>query len=267
MRLEKWQAAGNTFLVVFAGDVPFRLGAAQATVLCDPRRGIGADGLLILEEVHARSCRLRIINRDGSEPEACGNGTRIAAAVVSGAGAGPVMVDTASGRHRCMVAADGAVTARMADAALASPAYQPTSEPFPYPHRFVSIGNPHITIRVENPASFPLAEAGPALERHAWLPQRANIEVWRGDSGSVEARVWERGVGETAACGTGACAVAVAAVLDGAAHSPVEVRMPGGDLRVDVGDDLAVCLAGPAQPIAIIRLDAGLVARLASGSG
>ena len=91
-------------------------------------------------------------------------------------------------------------------------------------------------IQVDDPAAFPLAFQGPLLEHHEWFPQRANIEVWRPlADGSVEMRVWERGVGETPACGTGACAVAVSAVLDGLAHSPVTVRLPGGSLEVAVG--------------------------------
>jgi len=154
------------------------------------------------------------------------------------------------------VRGDGTVTARMADARLEDDAqYCPAGGELGYAHRFVSVGNPHVTIRVDDPATFPLATEGPRLEHHPWFPERTNVEVWRplGD-GSVQMRVWERGVGETRACGTGACAVAVAAVLDGVATSPVTVRLPGGDLEIAVGPELEIEMTGPASRLEVLAL-------------
>jgi len=123
-------------------------------------------------------------------------------------------------------------------------------------------------IAVDDPRTFPLEVEGPILERHAWFPERANVEVMRvRDRHHVEMRVWERGVGETRACGTGACAVAVAAVLSGDAESPVEVELPGGALTIDVDPaTLDVRMTGGAERIATIALSDDLV-RLLEAAG
>ena len=233
-------------------------------LLCDPRRGIGADGVLVLDrptDAAAADARMTILNPDGSTSEACGNGTRMVVRYLAERlRRDAARVETAAGILRGTVHADGTVTSTMADAALEGPAYRPDDGTFPYPHRFVSIGNPHVVIPVEDPAAFPLAEQGPALEHHRWFPERANVEVVRTvDPHTVELRVWERGVGETWACGSGACAAAVAAVLDGSAVSPVDVRLPGGTLRIDVGDDLSIRMTGPASRIAVVELDDALL--------
>jgi diaminopimelate epimerase len=265
-RLEKWQGAGNAYLVLDDRERTFRLGPAQAALLCDPRRGIGADGVLLVGDSPIADVSLRIVNPDGSDAEACGNGTRmVARRTCEARGTTEATIESAAGVLRCRLHEDGTVTARLADATLSSPAYRPTeADAFPYVHRFVSMGNPHVAIRVHDPDAFPLGEEGPRLEHHPWLPQRANIEVWTTDGPqAVRMRVWERGVGETDACGSGACAVAVAAVLDDAVRSPVAVSLPGGTLTVAVGDDLSVEMTGPAERIATIELAPELVARLA----
>jgi diaminopimelate epimerase len=258
----KWQATGNAYLIIPEATLGFAVTGAGATLLCDPRQGIGADGVLVLSASAVSDMRMLILNPDGSESQACGNGTRMVARYLTGLAPGRVTIETTAGILDCVVHADSSVTARMADAALTSGAYQPTATPFPYPHRFVSVGNPHVTIRVDDPDAFPLATEGASLEHHPWLPERANIEVWQAESGRVRMRVWERGVGETDACGTGACAVAVAAVLDGAAISPVEVMLPGGVVTVDVTADLSIRITGPAEPIAQFTLDSAFIDRL-----
>jgi diaminopimelate epimerase len=245
MRAERWQGAGNVYLLV--EEAPDDPGA-----VCRAHR---ADGVLVLTPVAGADVGMRIINPDGSESEACGNGTRMVARFVAERdGLAEVRIATAAGVLDTVVHDDGTVTARMADARLTDDdQYRPTGEPFPYPHRFVSVGNPHAVILVDDPAAFPLAFQGPRLEHHEWFPQRANIEVWRPlADGSVEMRVWERGVGETAACGTGACAVAVSAVLDGLAHSPVTVHLPGGSLQIAVGPGLEIRMTGPAERLAVL---------------
>jgi diaminopimelate epimerase len=248
MRAERWEGAGNVYLLVESA-APDDVGAA-----C---RDHDADGVLVLTPADDADVAMRIINPDGSQPEACGNGTRMVARYVAARdGLAAVRIATAAGVLATTVRDDGTVTARMADARLADPTqYAPTAAPFPYPHRFVSVGNPHVALRVDDPAAFPLEREGPALEHHAWFPERANVEVWRPlADGSVEMRVWERGVGETRACGTGACAVAVAAVLDGVATSPVTVRLPGGDLEIAVGPNLEIEMTGPAARLEVLAL-------------
>jgi diaminopimelate epimerase len=248
MRAERWEGAGNVYLLVESGP------PADVAAAC---RDHAADGILVLTPADGADVAMRIINPDGSEPEACGNGTRMVARYVAGRdGLGAVRIATAAGVLSTSVRGDGTVTARMADARLEDDAqYRPAGGELGYAHRFVSVGNPHVTIRVDDPATFPLATEGPRLEHHPWFPERTNVEVWRplGD-GSVQMRVWERGVGETRACGTGACAVAVAAVLDGVATSPVTVRLPGGDLEIAVGPELEIEMTGPASRLEVLAL-------------
>jgi diaminopimelate epimerase len=251
VNVAKWHGAGNTYLVVDERDCPVTLGAAQVGLLCHPRLGLGGDGVLLCGPSAVADVRMRILNPDGSRSEACGNGTRIVAAWT---GREEVAIETAAGVLRAQVGPDRVVAAEMPRARLESPQYRPNDEPFPYMHRFVSIGNPHLTMRTHDPASFPLEREGPQLEHHPWVPERANVEVWTVRDGAVEMRVWERGVGETAACGTGACAVAVAAVLDDAAQSPVRIRLPGGDLQVEVTDELDLRMTGPVAEIGVMSL-------------
>jgi diaminopimelate epimerase len=263
LRLEKWEGAGNAYLLLERDELGWPLAPAAATLLCDPRSGIGADGVLLLERRGER-VRMTITNPDGSPSEACGNGTRMVARwLAQRAGVADVVVETLAGDLPCTVHEDGSVTATMATAVLEGPAYRPDATPFPYLHRFVSVGNPHVTIPVGDPDTFPLERDGPRIEHHAWLPERANVEIYAvRDRGHIDVRVWERGVGETRACGSGACAVAVAAVLDEAVERTVDVRLPGGTLTVEVGEDLSIRQTGPAEPIAEIGLAGGLAARV-----
>jgi diaminopimelate epimerase len=265
--IEKWQGAGNAYLIVESAALPFALTPVGAALLCDARSGIGADGVLELSPAADADATMRITNPDGSASEACGNGTRMVMRYLAERGTvasdQEVRIRTEAGLLVGTVEGDR-VAVEMTAAELEGPQYRPTAEPFPYAHRFVSIGNPHVVLAVGDPATFPLDVEGPILERHAWFPQRANVEVMRvRDRHHVEVRVWERGVGETWACGTGACAVAVAAVLSGDAESPVEVELPGGTLTIDVDpESLAVTMTGDAERIARIELSDELVARL-----
>lgn len=248
MRAERWQGAGNVYLLV--DELP----SGDIAAIC---RDHAADGLLVLTPAADADVAMRIVNPDGSEPEACGNGTRMVARYVAERdGTDAVRIATPAGVLATVVHGDGTVTARMADARLEDPAqYRPGADAFPYPHRFVSVGNPHVVIRVDDPAAFPLDREGPVLEHHPWFPERTNVEVWRPRAdGAIEMRVWERGVGETRACGTGACAVAVAAVLDGIATSPVTVVLPGGTLAIGVGPELQIEMTGPAEREAVLAL-------------
>jgi diaminopimelate epimerase len=264
MRLAKWTALGNHFLLAERDELPFPLSAARARILCDPATGLGADGVLELWSPPDASVAVRVWNLDGSIAEVSGNGTRIAAAYTAARlGRDELDVQTDAGPGRARVLDDGRITVTMGTAALAGPQYAPVGEAPGPVHRFVSIGNPHMVLDVDDLASYPLETEGPRLEHHAWFPERTNVEAIHVlDRHRLELRVWERGVGETQACGSGAVASAVAAVSSGRCESPVVVLMPGGQVEVEVSDDLAVALVGTAELLYEAELSPALVARL-----
>ncbi len=262
MDLAKWHGLGNDYLVVEESSLLDPLTPDAVVLLCDRHRGVGADGVLLrcrpTGAVPDAVSRMRIFNPDGSESEMCGNGIRIFARYLEAAGivspgsefrvetlAGPItprlleggLVRVDMGRARFasasidMAVLSGGYEDGVVDAALEAAGIT-------YRFTFVDVGNPHCIIVVDDPAAVPLAAIGPAIERHLLFPNRVNVEfICPEPDGSVRMRVWERGVGETQACGTGATAVGVAAVRLGLATSPVTVRLPGGDLVVEVGDE------------------------------
>lgn len=261
MRVEKWHALGNHFLVVEAP--PWPITPARARLLCDVALGLGADGLLELS-LAGDEVAVVVHNRDGSIAEISGNGTRIAAAYAAERlGLGELRVHTGAGGGTATALADGRISVRLGRASLEGP-QEDLGAPDPgVAYRFVSVGNPHCVLTVDDPTSFALAEEGPRLEVHPRFPERTNVEaVVPLDPHRVRMRVWERGVGETRACGSGACAVAVAAIADGACSSPVTVEMPGGNVEVGVDDALALTLTGTAQRVYTADLDAELLAQL-----
>ena len=264
--VERWEACGNVYLLVERSDLPRPLDAVAARAMASPIDGLGGDGVLELDrDANTADVTMRIWNPDGSLTEACGNGTRMVARWISQRiGRDDVRVATDAGVLACHV--DGEqVTAAMAPATLAGPQYQPGDSDFPYPHRFVSIGNPHVVIPVGDVAAFPLEREGPLLEHHAWFPERVNVEITMPiDRHRIRMRVWERGVGETLACGSGACAAAVAAVMADTAASPITVEVPGGELVVEVGENRSVTLTGPARQIEICSLPVGIAEMLAN---
>lgn len=263
--IERWEAAGNVYLLVEEQALPRALDADLARALCDPARGTGADGVLGLTVPghDGGDVGMRILNPDGTTSEACGNGTRMVACWFNErTGARDIVIDSDAGPLECVIRGDGRVAARLARATLAGPQYDPNGEAFPHEHRFVSIGNPHVVIGVDDPATFPLAIEGPTLEHHPRFPERTNVEVVTVvDGHRIRLRVWERGVGETAACGTGACAAAVSAILDGSVTSPVLVDLPGGTLEVQVDEHLDVTLIGPAHRVETIPIEVALGGR------
>jgi diaminopimelate epimerase len=242
---ERWEGAGNVYLLVDAEDLTAPLDPDQVRTVCAILKG---DGVLEVRRDDGADVSMRIWNPDGSQSEACGNGTRMVARwLAEQTGQEHVSISTAAGVLECEVDGD-MVAARMAQTRLDGPQYAPTAEGFPYVHTFVSVGNPHVVIPVDDIDTFPLAEEGPGLEHHPWFPERTNVEiVERIDEHRIRMRVWERGVGETRACGTGACAVAVAGIVNGTATSPVTVQLPGGELMIEVDDDGVVTMHGPAR--------------------
>jgi diaminopimelate epimerase len=264
MRIAKWQALGNHFLLAERDALPFPVNAARAEILCDPATGLGADGVLEVWRPDGADVAVRVWNLDGSIAEVSGNGTRIAVAYLAAAdGRREIAVQTDAGLGRARVLDDGRIAVTMGTATLAGAQYVPIGEAPGPEHRFVSVGNPHCVLEIDDLAAYPLEQEGPRLERHAWFPERTNVEAIRiDDRHHLALRVWERGVGETQACGSGAVASAVAAVTSGRCASPVSVSMPGGEVEVLVSDELAVELIGTAERLYEAELDDSLVRRL-----
>lgn len=276
LRFSKMQGAGNDFVVVDARRLR-RDWPALARRLCGRRLGIGADGLILVCHAHDADLRMRMFNPDGSEAETCGNGLRCFTkfaierglvrsrrlTIRTGAGVSEARADGLRGgvdRVRVSMAVPR-FEAEVIPASLSRAGEEARHAPvLDYPlvignvHlalALVSMGNPHAVHFAQSPvSSFPLGEVGPVVESHPMFPQRTNLEVARVlDSGHVEARVWERGVGETLACGSGACAIAVAAQLRGYCGEHVDIMLPGGTLTVDWRQGGPAYLSGPVAEV------------------
>jgi len=255
----KMHGLGNDFVVVDARSEPFQLTDAMAKAIADRREGVGCDQLLIMEPPTNGSADvfMRIRNHDGGEVGACGNGTRCVAALVMGElGREAITIETTAGLLQAKAAGDGRVTVDMGEARLGWQEIPIAEErdtlhlgiengPLKDPVG-VSMGNPHAVFFVEGVESLPLAELGPSLEHHPLFPERANIGAAEviGDN-KLRLRVFERGVGETRACGTGACAAAVAAARRGLTGRKVEVLLTGGPLTIDWLENGHVEMTGP----------------------
>jgi diaminopimelate epimerase len=264
VKFEKWNALGNDYAIVEAEALPFDLTSARVRALCAAHSGIGADGVLLLDRPTEAGfvASLRIFNPDGSEAELSGNGVREAVMYLRRSGwteHDSFGIQTAAGEIRPRITGPRTCTVDMGRARLAAQDYPSgagdglgtlTAGGRSYDFQFVSIGNPQCAIEVpEGLESVDLQAIGPALERHELFPNRTNVSFWRRESGSeITARIFERGVGETMSSGTGATGAAVAAVLRGL-DSPVTVHLDGGDLEVEVGEDLHVNLTGWAAPV------------------
>ena len=251
----KYEGTGNDF-VVLEGETALAFEDSRAPALCDRHFGIGADGvLLVLPPVTPGAVgRMRVINADGSEPEMCGNGLRcMALAVLASQGRpeGDLMLDTGAGPKPCVVRRQGGgaqVTIGMGVVRYVA------SRPLDLPGEthvahLVDAGNPHAILFDEISAS-ERARLGPLLERHAAFPHRTNVEFASMGEAGIELQVWERGVGFTLACGTGACATAVAAWYTGQlAGTSVHVRLPGGLLHIERLEGGEVAMTGPARHV------------------
>jgi diaminopimelate epimerase len=249
LQFEKWEGLGNDFVLVEQEITPER-----ARVLCDRRRGIGADGVLII--TRDPQPRMVVLNADGSRPEMCGNGLRCVVGYLAEGDSpeGELTLATDAGARRCGYRRSSAgiydVTATMGEARLGDEVIVNTGADT---RRFISVdvGNPH-RVSFEPFEDELLDVVGPALERAT--VGGTNVELARvsNDGGRIDVIVWERGVGRTDACGTGACAVAAAAAKAGhtAFGRAVEVVLPGGPLSITVQpDSLAVSMRGPARRV------------------
>jgi diaminopimelate epimerase len=276
MRFEKWQALGNDYLILEAQELPWELTAARVRRLCDQHFGIGSDGILRLRRLEGGEevAELRIFNPDGSEAELSGNGARQAALYVHRHGwtdGDSFSLRTASGLVTPTITSSRTATIDLGRASTASPDY-PSGGPDghgtlsaggrEWRFQHVSIGNPQCAIEVDDGLEdLDLAAIGPPIERHELFPNRTNISFFRVEGDRVRARIFERGVGETLASGTGASGAAVAAHLRGAT-SPIMVELDGGELEVEIGADLDVRLGGWAEPVFAGELSEELLAAL-----
>ena len=264
MKFEKWNALGNDYAIVEAAALPFELTPARVRALCAAHSGIGADGVLLLDQPTEAGfvASLRIFNPDGSEAELSGNGVREAVMYLRRSGwteHDSFGIQTAAGEIRPRITGPTTCTVDMGRAKLTAKDYPSgagdgrgtlTAGGRDYDFQFVSIGNPQCAIEVPvGLEALDLPAIGPALERHELFPNRTNVSFWRRESDSeITARIFERGAGETMSSGTGATGAAVAAVLRGL-DSRVTVHLDGGDLEVEVGEDLHVNLTGWAVPV------------------
>ena len=263
MRFEKWQALGNDYVIVEAEALPWKLTAARAQRLCDPHFGVGADGVLLLSRSDDPDlvAELRIFNPDGSEAELSGNGAREAILYLRRNGWTDVerfSVGTVAGPITPTITSDRTCSVEMGRASTASkdfPSGGPdgkgtlTTAGREWAFQHVSIGNPQCAIVVGDELErLDLAAVGPGIEGHELFPNRTNVSFLRIDGDRVRARIFERGVGETLSSGTGASGAAVTAFLSGAS-SPIVVMLDGGELEVEISEDLDVTLSGWAEPI------------------
>jgi len=255
----KMHGLGNDFVVIDARRAAFALDDARAHAIADRKTGIGCDQLIVMEQPRADGADvfMRIHNADGGEVEACGNATRcIAALLMRETGGDRVVVETAAGLLEARPASGGRVSVDMGKARLdwreiplaaaqdtlhVALTVGPLADP-----ACTNIGNPHATFFVADAAAVDLAALGPPLEHHALFPERANIgiaELVAPDR--LRLRVWERGVGITRACGTGACAAVVAASRRSLTGRTAEVVLEGGSLTIAWRADGHVVMTGP----------------------
>jgi diaminopimelate epimerase len=265
MRFEKWNALGNDYAIVEAADLPWELTPARVRRLCDRHAGVGSDGLLVLAPPDADGfvARLRIFNPDGSEAELSGNGAREAIMYLRRRGwveSDTFSIQTAAGELRPTITGPSTCRVDMGRASLRSPAYPEGASDgrgeleaggHQWSFQHVSIGNPQCAIAVagDEIENLDLPAIGPAIESHGLFPHRTNVSWFTVlSAAAIRARIFERGVGETLSSGTGATGAAVAHVLHGG-DSPVTVRLDGGELEVEVAEDLHVTLTGWAVPV------------------
>ncbi len=267
LKFTKMHGLGNDFMVIDGVTQPVEFNAADIERWADRHMGIGFDQLLLVEPPTRpdRDFRYRIFNADGTEVENCGNGARCFARFVVDRQlihAERIRVETAGGDLELILHADGQVTVDMG-----RPRLSPDRIPFEadsraslYPVTLndgseislaaVNMGNPHCVIRVDNVDTAPVETLGPELESHARFPQRVNVGFLQViDTHNARLRVFERGVGETLACGTGACAAMVAGVINHWFQDHVRITLPGGTLLIEWSGEGNVLMTGPVETV------------------
>lgn len=267
MKFTKMHGLGNDFVVIDAVTQNVRITASMARRLSDRKTGIGCDQLLVVEPPSDPDIdfNYRIFNSDGAEVEQCGNGARCLARFVHDrrlTGKNPIVVKT-SNRVMQLVVEDK----KMVAVDMGTPELVPENIPFEAPEKAmvyaidvdgqsydiaaVSMGNPHAVLRVDDVEHAPVAELGAKIESHPRFPNRVNVGFMQIDSrNEIKLRVFERGVGETEACGSGACAAAVAAIQQGLVDSPVTMQLTRGSLKIDWrGEGHELIMTGPTATV------------------
>jgi diaminopimelate epimerase len=250
----KMHGLGNDFAIFDAREAPLEIDSERARALADRRTGIGCDQLILLEPSDVADVRMRIWNADGGEVESCGNAARCVALLLGG----EVTIETASGL--LSASANGAAAtvdmgaphfgwdriplAYPMDPAALPVGWEDLREPFA-----VNVGNPHVVFFVADAEAVELERLGPLIEGDPLFPERINVNIASVEQGAIRLRVWERGAGLTRACGTGACATAVAAISRKLVASPVEIRLPGGTLRIAWAPGETIRMSGPATRV------------------
>jgi len=256
---DKMHGLGNDFVIVDARFEPFDVTPSLARAICDRRIGVGCDQLIVLEMSDVADLKMRIWNSDGGEVESCGNATRC---VVQLTGARRIDSDGGllEGENLCVEVEvsigeprfgwDDIPLAYAMDTAALPMAWDGLEQPFA-----VNVGNPHLVFFVEDLDAVPIEELGPTIETDGAFPQRINVNVAEIEGDGIRLKTWERGAGLTRACGTGACATAVAAIRSRRASSPVKVTMPGGSLTVSWEPAQAIRMRGSATHVFSGELD------------
>jgi diaminopimelate epimerase len=273
LHLSKLQATGNDFLVLDALTGAPALDGATVAALCDRHRGIGADGLITLRPGRdGADCTMTLVNADGGAAEMSGNGVRCLAWVAAQRGLGTaarLLVDTAAGRRAIDLHRDARGDVVGGDVDMGPITFDPAKIPVDVGSPFdleatvhgvtyrgdaAGVGNPHFVVFVDDPADTRVVQHGPRLEHDARFPRRTNVEfVALQSADALNVRVWERGVGETLSCGTGACAAAAVAHRRGLVGHDVTVHVPGGVLTVTLGE--TVRLGGPVVHVFDVDVD------------
>jgi diaminopimelate epimerase len=251
----KMHGLGNDFVVIDARAEPVSISGPRARAIADRKTGIGCDQLIIIEPSDDADAMMRIWNADGAEVESCGNAARCVASLLGGkrriATLGGIMETNA--------------TDTMVSVAFPAPHFDWDAIPLAYPMdtsmmpvgwdqlsrpMAVNVGNPHVIFFVDDANAVPLDTLGPLIEHDPLFPNRINVNVANiTGPASLTLRVWERGVGLTRACGTGACATAVAAIRSRRVTGPVAVSLPGGTLEIDWQVDGDIIMRGPATEV------------------
>jgi len=254
-RFHKMHGLGNDFVVIDARTTPIAIDAARARAIADRREGIGCDQVILIEPSDVADARMRIWNSDGGEVEACGNASRAVALLL---GRQSTLETLAGTIH---LAIDGA----LATVDMGSPRFGWDQIPLAYAMdtahlpvgwddlndpAAVNVGNPHVIFFVDDCDAVDLERLGPQIEHDPIFPDRVNVNVATVEAQDrIRLRVWERGSGLTRACGTGACATAVAAIRSGRVESPVTVALPGGELLIDWMPGGSISMSGPATHV------------------
>lgn len=250
---------GNDFVVFDARTHPLDLAPEQARFVAHRRLGVGCDQILTIQPSDSADAFMRIQNADGAEVEACGNGTRcVASLLIRESGQDTVTIETRAGLLACELEAvqeelvsvdmgepvldwDAIPVAQQTDTVSAGFSLGPLSQP-----GLVNVGNPHAVFFVDNANDIDLENWGPKIEHDRFFPERVNVSIADvRENDTIRLRVWERGVGITRACGTAACATAVAAIRRGLTDRSVMVELDGGPLEIVWGDDNHIVMRGP----------------------